>query len=59
MEKYTQVVPLLIVMLLFSSLQMGCIQAQTPDEKVDKMFTSWDSKTTPGVAVAVVRDGAI
>ena len=59
MEKYNQVVPVLIVMLLFSSLQMGCIQAQTPDEKVDKMFTSWDSKTTPGVAVAVVRDGAI
>ena len=68
MKKHNQVVQLLIVMLLFSSFQMSLIQAQTqkgddlkitPDEKVDKMFTSWDSKKTPGAAVAVVRDGAI
>ncbi len=49
---------MLTAMLLFSSLQMTLIQAQiqkgvdlkiTTDEKVDEMFTSWDSKKTPGV----------
>jgi len=58
MKKYNQVVLLLTAMLLFSSLQMTLIQAQiqkgvdlkiTTDEKVDEMFTSWDSKKTPGV----------
>ena len=68
MKRYYQVAHLLILLLLFNSPQLRTVQAQiqqeidpntTPDEKVDKLFTSWDSNKTPGVAVAIVKDGAI
>ena len=33
--------------------------ARTPNEKVDQLFTVWDSDQTPGAAVAVVKDGVL
>lgn len=34
-------------------------KAKTPEKEVDQLFTPWDSKETPGAAVAVVKDGKI
>lgn len=34
-------------------------KAVTPNEQVDELFTVWDTKNTPGAAVAVVKDGTI
>lgn len=34
-------------------------KAETPAEQVDELFTFWDTETTPGGAVAVVKDGEI
>ncbi|MEZ5427311.1 MAG: serine hydrolase [Pyrinomonadaceae bacterium] len=34
-------------------------RATTPDGQVDQLFTAWDSRETPGAAVALVRDGRI
>ena len=34
-------------------------KAVTQNEQVDELFTIWDTNDTPGVAVAVVKDGAI
>ena len=33
--------------------------ARTPNEKVDQLFTVWNSDQTPGAAVAVVKDGVV
>lgn len=41
------------------SIQSIKPKATTPNEKVDELFTPWDSDDTPGASVAVVRDGAI
>jgi len=34
-------------------------KAVSPNEQVDELFTAWSSNDTPGVAVAVVKDGSI
>jgi CubicO group peptidase (beta-lactamase class C family) len=34
-------------------------KAKTPNEQIDEIFTNWDTKTTPGAAVAVVKDNKI
>jgi CubicO group peptidase (beta-lactamase class C family) len=34
-------------------------KAVTQSEQVDELFTVWDTKDTPGAAVAVVKDGTI
>jgi CubicO group peptidase (beta-lactamase class C family) len=51
----------LIVTALITSMQPA--QAQTDgarrSSEVDRLFAKWDSNTTPGCALAVVRDGAI
>lgn len=45
------------VLLLFSFLFYSC--GFTTNEKVDKLFTSWDNNKTPGAAIAIVKDGSI
>lgn len=34
-------------------------KAQTPSQKVDQYLARWDSKTSPGLAVAVVKNGEL
>ena len=34
-------------------------KAKTPNEQVDDLFMTWDTKNTPGAAVAVVKGGKI
>lgn len=34
-------------------------KAKTPNEQVDDLFINWDTKNTPGAAVAVVKGGKI
>jgi CubicO group peptidase (beta-lactamase class C family) len=34
-------------------------KAKTPNEQIDEIFANWDTKTTPGAAVAVVKDNKI
>ena len=34
-------------------------KAVTQNEQVDQLFTVWDTKDTPGAAVAIVKDGSI
>ena len=34
-------------------------KAVTQNEQIDELFTVWDTKDTPGAAVAVVKDGTI
>lgn len=73
MKTHCQALLLLTMVLLFPLGPLSLIQAQTqkgeleeedskafnPDEQVDEIFAAWDSKETPGVAVAIVKDGAI
>ncbi|MFQ5628440.1 MAG: serine hydrolase [bacterium] len=33
--------------------------AKTPSARIDQMFAPWDTKDTPGAAIAVVKDGKI
>ena len=34
-------------------------KATSPNDQVDEIFAAWDNNSTPGAAVAVVKDGAI
>lgn len=55
--------PLGFMLLLFVALI--CIQSceqketQVSNKAIDEIFASWDNNTTPGAAVAVVKDGEI
>jgi len=40
-------------------LAMALIAGDETTDKVDKIFAQWDTTTTPGCALAVVRDGRI
>lgn len=40
-------------------LQSVKSKAISDSEKVDEIFTAWDSNTSPGASVAIVKDGAI
>jgi len=50
-------------LLLFLTLSAATAGFPTgPDEKlpsIDKIFTDWDTTTSPGLALAIIRDGAI
>ena len=64
MKTHYHALLLLTIILLFPLRPLSLIQAQTQigeleKEKVDEIFTAWDSKETPGAAVAIVKDGAI
>ena len=48
---------LLGLLMLVSSASL--LAADEKTEKVDKVFAAWDTTTTPGAALAVIRDGRI
>lgn len=41
----------------FVAFFIGC--TSTSNEKVDALFSQWDNNETPGVAIAVVKDGSV
>jgi len=44
---------------LLAFLSMSLFAGDEITDKVDKVFAPWDTTTTPGCALAVVRDGRI
>jgi CubicO group peptidase (beta-lactamase class C family) len=54
---------LIIFFILASATTVSAVPAAaSADDKtaqIDKLFAAWDTTTTPGVALAVIRDGAI
>ena len=48
---------LLPVLLVLGSPRGG--RADELTDRVDKVFARWDTKTTPGCAIGVVRDGKL
>src|SRR5450631_1216643 len=43
---------------LWALLVLPCM-ARTADPRIDKIFAQWDTPTSPGCALAVVRDAAV
>jgi len=41
------------------AIQLQKSKATTPNKQVDELFTPWNTDNTPGLAVAVVKDGQI
>ena len=57
-------VPLVISMIFVGFLTIlavapAFLAADETTDKVDKLFAAWDKATTPGLALAVIRDGKI
>lgn len=51
----SKVAPLVIVLALIAP----ALGADDKTDKVDKLFATWDTTTSPGAALAVVQDGAL
>ena len=49
---------LLAALTLFAAVPAFLAADETTD-KVDKLFAAWDKTTTPGAALAVIKDGKI
>jgi len=49
----------LLLILFLSTLAAGPVLADDKTDKVDKLFSAWDTTTSPGAALAVAQDGAI
>jgi CubicO group peptidase (beta-lactamase class C family) len=49
----------ILVAAVLVALSAAFLAADETTDKVDKLFASWDKTTSPGVALAVVRDGRI
>lgn len=50
---------LLLVSLAIATTLPASLAADETTDKVDKLFAAWDKTTTPGAALAVVKDGKI
>ncbi len=51
--------PIVFVWLLLLVLAPVFLPADETTDKVDKLFAAWDKTTTPGAALAIVKDGKI
>jgi CubicO group peptidase (beta-lactamase class C family) len=49
----------LLTFLIFLAIAPPFLSADATTDKVDKLFAAWDKTTTPGVALAVIKDGRI
>ena len=49
----------LLLLLALSTLCAGPALADDKTDKVDKLFSAWDTTTSPGAVLAVVQDGKI
>jgi len=50
---------LLALLILVAVASPAFLAADETTDKVDKLFAAWDKTTTPGAALAVIRDGKI
>jgi CubicO group peptidase (beta-lactamase class C family) len=58
MSKYSPKIKAFIGLLVILSLS-AFLAADEKTDKVDKIFAEWDKTTTPGAALAVIKDGQI
>jgi CubicO group peptidase (beta-lactamase class C family) len=49
----------LLVLLALSTVFVGAAPADERTDKVDKLFSAWDTTTSPGAVLAVIQDGRI
>ncbi|MGA2531572.1 MAG: serine hydrolase [Candidatus Aminicenantales bacterium] len=57
--KIARMAPGILAFSVAFALIAAVAAADESTDKVDKLFTSWDKTTSPGAALAVVRDGRI
>ena len=50
---------LIATLILFAVLAPAALTADETTDKVDHLFAAWDKTTTPGAALAVIKDGRI
>ncbi len=48
-----------LFIILIAAMAAPAARADDKTAQVDKLFAAWDTTTTPGLALAVIRDGAI
>ncbi len=58
MKKFLQESKLLWIFLLIAFL-VSVVSADEKTDKVDKLFSKWDSTVSPGAALAIIKDGEI
>ncbi len=58
MKKFLQESKLFWIFLLIAFL-VSVVSADEKTEKVDKLFSKWDSTISPGAALAIIKDGKI
>ncbi len=58
MKKFLQESKLLWIFLLIAFL-VSLVSADEKTDKVDKLFSKWDSTVSPGAALAIIKDGKI
>ena len=57
MNKLSRLKQLFIVLLLFFSIAAAA--AEIKKDEVDRLFSQWDRRDTPGCALAIIKDGKI
>jgi CubicO group peptidase (beta-lactamase class C family) len=58
MKKFSQESKLFWIFLLIAFL-VSVVSADEKTDKVDKLFSKWDSTISPGAALAIIKDGKI
>ena len=58
MKKFLQESKLVWIFLLIAFL-VSLVSADEKTDKVDKLFSKWDSTVSPGAALAIIKDGKI
>jgi hypothetical protein len=49
----------LLWIFLFIAFLVSLVSADEKTDKVDKLFSKWDSTVSPGAALAIIKDGKI
>ncbi|MBE0536989.1 MAG: beta-lactamase family protein [Phycisphaerae bacterium] len=52
-----KVLPVLGLAIFLAAYSYAAPRAQTVDERIDRLFAKWDSKTSPGCTVVVIHHG--
>jgi len=58
MKKFS-ILSKLLWIFLFIAFLVSLVTAEEKTDKVDKLFSKWDSTVSPGAALAIIRDGKI
>ncbi|MGL1893400.1 MAG: beta-lactamase family protein [Spirochaetaceae bacterium] len=46
------------IIMIFSTILIGCDKPQSKEDKVDILLSSWDTDDKPGIAVSIIKDGS-